>query len=104
MASQFKYNSDNNIITNTDLQYLTHKESLSIIIDYYNIYGNITKKIKNATALSLQSDGSVDRTHVKKIYTLAKLIDKVGNESLILLGEPLKRLAHRIFNIMIKSM
>ena len=36
MASTFKYNSDDNIITNTDLQYLTphkHKELLSIIID-----------------------------------------------------------------------
>ena len=25
MASKYKYNSDDNIITNTDLQYLTHK-------------------------------------------------------------------------------
>ena len=41
MASQFKYNSDDNIITNTDLQYIkphTHKELLSIIIDTYMKY------------------------------------------------------------------
>ena len=35
MASKFKSNSDDNIITNTDLQYLTHKELLSIIRDTY---------------------------------------------------------------------
>ena len=38
MASQFKYNSDDNIITNTDLQYMTlhtHNELLFIIIDTY---------------------------------------------------------------------
>ena len=41
MASTFNYNSDDNIITITDLQYLTntHKELLSIIY----MYGNITK-------------------------------------------------------------
>ena len=36
MASNFKYNSDDNIITNTNLQYLMphmHKELLSVIID-----------------------------------------------------------------------
>ena len=31
MESKFKYNSDDNIIINTDLQYLIHKELLSII-------------------------------------------------------------------------
>ena len=31
MASIFQYNSDDNIIMNTDLQYLIHKELLSII-------------------------------------------------------------------------
>ena len=46
----------------------------------------LQKKIKNGTAISLRSDGSVDRTHVDKIYTLAKLIDNVGNESLIFVG------------------
>ena len=38
MASKFKYNSDDNINTNTDLQYMTphaHNELLSIIIDIY---------------------------------------------------------------------
>ena len=43
----------------------------------------LQKKIKNYTAICLRSDGNVDGTHVDKIYTLAKLIDKVGNESLI---------------------
>ena len=46
MASKFKYNSDDNIITNTYLQYMmphTQKEILFIII-YTYIYGNITKK------------------------------------------------------------
>ena len=63
-------------------------------------------KIKNATAISLWSDSSVYRTHVDKIYTLAKLIDKDGNESLIFvgLGEPLERGARGIFNTIIKSM
>ena len=35
MASKFKYNSDDNIIMNTHLQYLIHKELLSIIRDTY---------------------------------------------------------------------
>ena len=84
MASNFKYNSDDNIITNTNLQYLTphmHKELLSVIIDAYK--ETLQKKIKNATAISLRSDGNVYRTHVDNIYTLAKLIDKVGNKSFI---------------------
>ena len=52
----------------------------------------LQKKIKNTTGITLRSDCSVDMTHVDKIHTLAKLIDKVGNESLILLsvGEPLE--------------
>ena len=51
----------------------------------------LQNKIKNSTAISLLSDSSVDRTHVDKIYTLAKLIDTVGNESFICVGvgEPL---------------
>ena len=99
MESIYNYNVDDNIITNTDLQYLTHKELVSIINRY--IY---CKKIKNATAISLRSDGSVDRTHVYKIYTFAKLIDKVGNESLIFIGvgEPLERGVSEV--TMIKSM
>ena len=114
MASKFKYNTDDNIITNTDLQYLMphlHKELLFVIIDtyiyiYIYIYGNITKKIKNDTTISLRSDVSVYRTHVDKIYTLAKLIDKVVNKSLICvcLGEPLERGARGIFNTIIKSL
>ena len=43
-------------------------------------------KIKNANSISLRSDGSVDRTNVDMIYTLAKLIYKVGNTSLIFTG------------------
>ena len=35
MASKFKYNADDNIIMNTDLQNLTVNELLSIIIDTY---------------------------------------------------------------------
>ena len=47
-----------------------HKELLSIIIDTYMEI--LQKKIKNATPISLRSDGSLDRTHFDKIYTLAK--------------------------------
>ena len=35
LASTLKYNYDDNIIMNTDLQYLIHKELLSIIRDTY---------------------------------------------------------------------
>ena len=72
-------------------------------MDNYNynryIYGNITKKNQNATAISLRSDGSINRTRVDKIYTLAKLIGKVGNESLIFVCvvELLERGARGIF-------
>ena len=49
---------------------------------------------------------SVDRTNVELIYTLAKLIDKVGNTSLIFsgVGEALERGSLGIFNTLIKSM
>ena len=107
MASKFKYNSDDNIITNTDLQYLMphmHTQLLSVIIDTY-IYGKITKKIKNSTAIYLQSDASVYRTHVDKIYTLAKLIDTFGNVSIIFLSRRSFECGDReIFNTIIKSM
>ena len=65
----------------------------------------LQKKIKNANSISLRSDGSEDRKNVDKIYTLAKLIDKVGNKSLIFVGvgEPLERGSLGIFNTMIKS-
>ena len=55
--------------------------------------------------MSLRSDGSVDRIHVDKIYTLAKVIDQVGNELLILLGlgESFERGVRGIFNTIIKS-
>ena len=48
----------------------------------------------------------VDKTHVDKIYTLAKLIDKVGTDSFIFvgLGDPLEHEARVIFNTLIKSM
>ena len=63
-------------------------------------------KIKNANSISLRSYGSEDRTNVDMIYTLAKLIDKVGNTSLIFsgVGEPFERGSLGIFNTMIKSM
>ena len=63
-------------------------------------------KIKNANSISLRSDGSVDRINVDMIYTLAKLIDKVGNTSLIFsgVGEPFERGSLGIFNTIIKSM
>ena len=47
MASKFKYNSDDNIITNTDLQYMTphtHKELLFIVI--YTYMETLQKKSK----------------------------------------------------------
>ena len=110
MTSNFKYNSDDNIITNTNLQYLMphmHKELLSVIIDTY--METLQKKIKNATAISLRSDVSVYRTHIDNIYTLAKLrnvIDKVGNKSFIFvcIGEPLECGARGIFKTIINSM
>ena len=47
MVSKFKYNSDDNIITNTDLQYMIPLYAYIIIIHYNRyIYGNITKKNK----------------------------------------------------------
>ena len=58
MASKFKYNSDNNIITNTDLQYMTphtQKELLFIIIDTY--METLQTKIKNSIGISLRSYG-----------------------------------------------
>ena len=52
----------------------------------------LQKKIKNATAISLRPDVSVYRTYVDNIYTLSKLIDKVGYKLFIFvcIGEPLE--------------
>ena len=81
MASKFKYNSDDNIITNSDLQYMTPIHINNYIRYNRYIYGNITKKIKNSTADCKCFDQTVVYTqhNVDKIYTLSKLIDKVGN-------------------------
>ena len=51
MTYQFKYNSDDNIITNTDLQYLNVKELLSIILYTYTVRRKGLLKLKDKGCL-----------------------------------------------------
>lgn len=44
------------------------------------------QKIDNCVALSLRIDGSIDFTHVDKIYVMAKIINLDGSSELVFIG------------------
>lgn len=69
-----------------NLQYVSpnyHLELLSSIVqsDY-----EFKEKLSTAYACSIRIDGSIDRTHIDKIYVMLKVITKEGKPQLYFLG------------------
>lgn len=77
-----------------DLQYInstTHNELLNSIVETDKPL--LVNKLKNALAISLRVDGSVDRTQVDNIHVMAKIITKNGDSELVFIGfkEPIQK-------------
>lgn len=92
----------------------------SINLQYVNTHGHLNlmtaivqshrpdflRKINECLALSLRIDGSIDFTHVDKIYVLGKLINADGTSELIFIGisEQTKRLAEGLMLAVIEAL
>lgn len=89
-----------------NLQYLNpvyYKEILSCIVAADNDL--IKDKLHSCIALSLRCDGSVDRTNLDKIYTIAKTVTKTGDlESLFIgIGVQMERKAEGLHKAIIST-
>jgi len=77
-----------NKVDELDLQYLTpysHREFLSCIVE--SRHELVAKILLDETlAISLQCDGSVDRTQNDKLYVMANTVHRNGKTSLYFLG------------------
>lgn len=72
---------------NINLSYINppkHLEHLDCIV--LSDYENMKKKMRDALAISLRVDGSVDFTQIDKIYVLCKIINPNGLLELIFVG------------------
>lgn len=71
---------------NFNMQYLNSafEELLEIIVECHK--PSFQKNLSSARAISLRSDGSVDRTNIDKIYTMAKVVSEIGEDSLYFIG------------------
>lgn len=70
-----------------DLQYVNqpgHLELMKAIVQSYR--NDFLQKINDCVAISLRIDGSIDFTHVDKIYVMAKLMYIDGSSELVFLG------------------
>lgn len=80
-----QHNQENMLQTN--LQYMnpvTHLEFLQCIVEVdRNV---VTQKLDSCRALSVRADGSIDRTHIDKIYVLAQTINADGDRETLFLG------------------
>lgn len=84
-----------------NFQYTTpssYREFLKIIVDCHR--SDLKKILADALAVSLRSDGSVDRVQIDKIYTMVRVISKSGFEELFFLGaaEPQEKGAEGLLN------
>lgn len=83
----FNKSAETTVTESLSLQYInpsSYAQILSTIVK--SDEKNIIKKIRECTALSLRVDGSIDRTHVDKIYVIAKLTTAEGKLEEIFLG------------------
>lgn len=75
------------IMLQTNLQYMspmTHSDFLQCIVEVdRNI---VAQKLESCLALSVRADGSIDRTHIDKIYVLAQTINAAGDRETLFLG------------------
>lgn len=86
MASNFKANGYL-LDTKINLQYVTpsqHSELLKCIVQ--SDKPNLAVRLKNALALSLRVDGSVDRTQEHNIYVLVNAVNRDASMSTYFLG------------------
>lgn len=75
------------IADNINLQYVNphgHLELMTTIVNSYQ--DEFKKKIDDAWAISLRVDGSIDFTHIDKIYVMAKVINLDGSAELLFIG------------------
>lgn len=62
----------------------SHADILESIVDTSSDF--VRKKIENCLACSLRADGSIDRTHIDKIYILAKIVNEKGVLETLFIG------------------
>lgn len=105
------YNSQNQnakiVRNNINLQYVNTHGHLSLMTGIVNSHRpELLQKITECLALSLRIDGSIDFTHVDKIYVLAKLINPDGSSELIFIGvsEQTERLAAGLMLAVIEAL
>jgi len=70
-----------------NLQYVSpvsHLEMLKCIVEADR--ASLSKKIEQSIAISLRCDGSVDRTQLDKIFVMAKVVSKTGEDETVFLG------------------
>lgn len=95
------------IPSNVNRQYVNPKSHLALMSCIVESDVNSLKtKIDSCLALSLRVDGSIDRTHIDKIYVLAKIVTSVGNTELIFMGmkEQVERYAIGLLNTALGAM
>lgn len=104
------YNPVNNSTTTVgnsiNLQYVNphgHHELMTAIVRSY--HDEFMKKIRESWAISLRVDGSVDSTHIDKIYVMAKVINLDGSSELLFIGigEQTERKAEGLKNAVVEA-
>lgn len=103
--ASFAYDSNNQnksiVADNINLQYVNAPSHLSLMTAIASSDQKLFhKKIKDCIAMSLRIDGSIDFTHIDKIYVMAKLINMDGKSELFFIGiaEQTQRLATGLMN------
>lgn len=70
-----------------NLQYVNPHGHLNLMSTIVNAHRDeFLRKINECFAISLRIDGSVDFTHIDKIYVMAKLINPDGSSELVFMG------------------
>lgn len=70
-----------------NLQYVNKPSHLNLMTAIAKSHqGNFLQKINECVAISLRIDGSIDFTHMDKIYVLGKLINLDGSSELVFIG------------------
>lgn len=78
---------DRTVPENINLQYVNphgHAEMMTTIVEAHR--GDFMEKLQRSWAVSLRIDGSIDFTHIDKIYVMAKVINFDGKSELVLIG------------------
>lgn len=92
---------------NLNLQYINPKAHLEMMFCIVESDISALKvKIDRCLALSLRMDGSVDRTHIDKIYVLAKIVTSSGVSELLFFGvkEQVERYANGLLETALGAM